>query len=294
MTAAVVTTGLTKNFGALCAVSELDLSIEQGETLCLLGPNGAGKSTTLNMMLGLSRPSAGSIRILGHAPDTLAARQAIGYVAQECDFPPNLTVLEILQLVRCHYPDPPPLEALIGNFNLEPLIDRQTGGLSGGQKRRLSLALAFAGRGRIIFLDEPTTGLDAASRKRFWAYAKDHVGAGGTLVLTTHHLDEVETIADRICLIDHGRIRLEGTVDDIRSRIAQKTIRFFCRELPDLEPVSSVEESDGAICIVSPDADEVIRQLVASGAGFTDLEITRVSLEEAIERLTPDAEGPVE
>jgi ABC-2 type transport system ATP-binding protein len=287
----IASKGLTKNFGSLCAVSDLNLSVMPGETLCLLGPNGAGKSTAINLMLGLTRPSAGSIRVLGHAPDARAARRAVGYVAQDSDFPPNLTVLEILELVRCHYPDPLQLDELIGSFGLETLTDRQTGGFSGGQRRRLSLALAFAGRGRIVFLDEPTTGLDGTSRRNFWIYAAAYVKSGGTLLLTTHHLEEIETMADRICLIDHGQIRLEGTVEHIRSRIAQKHISFACDELPDLTPVLDVVKEGGIYRIVSPDSDEVVRQLVTSGVAFSNLEIRSASLEEAIDHLAPDARG---
>ncbi len=289
MEPAIRARGLTKSYGALCAVSGLDLDIGQGEAFGLLGPNGAGKSTTINLMLGLIRPSAGSVDILGYPAGANAARQAVGYVAQDSDFPLNLTAREILNLVTSHYRDPVPGAELVDDFELQALVDRQAGGFSGGERRRLALALAFAGRGRIVFLDEPTTGLDGAARRRFWNRAKAHVQDGGTLVITTHQLNEIEDVAKRICVIDHGEIRLEGTVEYIRRQLGRKTIRFACDGLPDLSPVSAVHESDGIYQIVSADADEVVRQLVASGAAFRDLEIVGASLEEAIESLMPEA-----
>ena len=238
---AIVARDLTKHFGDLCAANDLDLEIRQGETLSLLGPNGAGKPTTINLMLGLSRSSAGSVRIFGHAPQAREARRMTGYVAQDSDFPPNLTVVEILDLVRSHFPDPAPSDDLIGHFALESLADRQVVGFSGGQRRKLALALAFAGRGRIVFLHEPTTGLDRDARRGFWGFARNFIDTGGTLLLTTHQLEEVEAVADRVCLIDQGRIRLEGTVGEIRRRVSQKQVRFACEGLPGLESVSRIE-----------------------------------------------------
>ncbi len=289
--AAIVSEGLKKKYGSRHAVVDLNLQIRQGETLGLLGPNGAGKSTSINMMLGLIRPTAGSVRILGHAPHTHVARRVTGYVAQDVDFPPFLTAAEVLRLVRSHYPDPAPLDELIDGFGLDALAGRQTGGFSGGERRRLALALAFAGRGRIVFLDEPTTGLDGESRRAFWTFAKRFVDDGGTLLLTTHQLEEIESVADRICLIDRGSVRLEGTLDDIRRRVAQKQIRFVGDAPPELSPVTQITVENGVVCITTPDADAVVRQLVASGAAFRDLEIRSATLEEAIGHLAPQKGG---
>ena len=289
----IVARGLTKHFGNLCAVDNLDLEIRRGETLGLLGPNGAGKSTTINLMLGLSRPSTGSVRIFGHPPQARQARRVTGYVAQESDFPPNLTVVEILDLVRSHYPDPVPRDDLIGHFALESLADRQVGGFSGGQRRKLALALAFAGRGRIVFLDEPTTGLDRDARRGFWGFARNFIGTGGTLLLTTHQLQEVEAVADRVCLIDQGRIRLEGTVGEIRRQVSQKQVRFACQDLPELEPVSRIQHDDGVVTVTTPDADALVRRLVEFGVAFSDLEIRSATLEEAVEQLSENTAGEI-
>ncbi|MBL4890376.1 MAG: ABC transporter ATP-binding protein [Rhizobiaceae bacterium] len=286
MAPAIAIEGLTKNFGVVCAVSDLDLEVRQGEAFCLLGPNGAGKSTTINLMLGLTKPDNGSIRVFGHEPHSSAAKHMTGYVAQDSDFPALLTVLEILELVRCHYQNPRPTDELIENFGLGDIADRFTGGFSGGQRRRLALALAFAGNGELVFLDEPTTGLDSTARKNFWAYSKEYIKRGGTLLLTTHHLEEIETIADRICLINQGRIQLEGSVGEIQKRLGQKHIHFTCKNLHSISPVSQLVHEDDRVQIISPDADEIVRQLVSSGVAFNDLEIRNASLEEAIEKLT--------
>ena len=210
---AISAIAVTKNYGAVRAVSGLDLEIDAGEAVCLLGPNGAGKSTTLNLILGLTKPDKGSVRIFDRPPNSFFARNIIGYAAQDSDFPPHLTAGEILNLVRQHYQRAQPSDELIEIFGLGTLANRYTGGFSGGERRRLALALAFAGEARIVFLDEPTTGLDSAARNHFWSHARAFTESGGTLVLTTHHLSEIETVASRICLIDEGRIRLEGSVE---------------------------------------------------------------------------------
>jgi len=237
-------------------------------------------------MLGLTMPDEGSISIMGNDPKSRAARNLTGYVAQDSDFPSNLTVREIINLVRSHFQRPRSTDELISDFGLEELADRYTGGFSGGQRRRLALALAFAGQGKIVFLDEPTTGLDARGRKVFWAYSKEYIESGGTLIITTHHLDEIETVADRICLINHGRVELEGSVVQIKRRVGRKYVRFTCASLPELSPVLQIDKQGGVYQIMTTDAEEVVRQLVLSGEIFGELEIRSASLEEAIENHT--------
>lgn len=291
MTKAISISSLSKRFGALQAVSNLDLQVGQGEAFCLLGPNGAGKSTTINMILGLSAPDSGKVEIFGNDPRSTTARIAMGYTAQDTDFPPTLRVGEVLEMVRCHYPAPRSQTELLADFGLTALQNQFTGGLSGGQRRRLGLAVAFAGNGHLVVLDEPTTGLDSTARRAFWAYAQAYVDRGGTLLITTHHLDEIETIANRICLIDHGSVQLEGTVAELKQRLGQKYIRFSCSHLPDLSPVAEIHKTGDSYEIMSPDADAIIRQLVESGVDFHDLEIRSASLEDAIEKLGANGMG---
>ena len=200
-----------KSYGENIAVDDLSMKVEQGEVLCLLGPNGAGKSTSINMMLGLTRPDSGTIRLFGKNPTSDAARTQIGVTPQDTDFPPALSSREILQLVRSHYREPRPIDHLIEAFQLEGIIDRRTSGFSGGERRRLALALAFCGNGKAVFLDEPTTGLDQNSRRAFWDYAGKYAESGASLIITTHHLEEIENIATRICLLVDGKIRFSGS-----------------------------------------------------------------------------------
>ena len=277
--------GVSKSYGELCALSNLSLDVTGGEVLCLLGPNGAGKSTTLNLMLGLIKPDCGSIEILGHKPHSNAAHSQIGYVAQDNDFPDNLTAREVIELVASHFANPAPTDELIATFGLDQLAERYTGGFSGGERHRLALALAFAGNAKLIFLDEPTTGLDKEARLRFWQHAKQYVRQGGTLVVTTHHLEEVEDIASRVCLIAHGVIRLQGNIEHIKQQLGQKLLSFTCEKLPLLSPVTKHQYIDGVHRITSPDADEIVCQLVTSAVPFVGLEIAGLSLEQAIDIL---------
>jgi len=179
-----------KSYGAVTALKGVSLSLAPGETVALLGLNGAGKTTAINLLLGLRRPDRGEVRLDGGDPRTPAVRAAIGATPQETAFPQRLRCTEVIELVRRHYPDPLPAAVVIERFGLGDFAHRQTGGLSGGQRRRLALALAFVGQGRAVFLDEPTTGLDADVRRSLWRVMRDYVAGGGALLLTTHYLEE--------------------------------------------------------------------------------------------------------
>ncbi len=282
MIPAIRVENLTKNYGKVQALSGLDINILQGEAFCLLGPNGAGKSTAINLMLGLGKADSGNIQVFGQPPQSKAARQMLGYAAQDTDFPPFLKVREIIALVRCHFENPLSEAELLDGFGLAKLADRYTGGFSGGERRRLSLALAFAGRSKIVFLDEPTVGLDVKSRCNFWDYTNNFVKQGGTVVVTTHHIDEIETLSDRICIINNGKNRLSGTVREIRDSLGQKRVLLKCVNLPDLPGILDCENDNGDISINTSDADALVRALVNSGAVFSDLEIRSATLEEAL------------
>ncbi len=286
MIAAVEFDNVTKSFGANRAVDGLSMRVEQGEVLCLLGPNGAGKSTSINMMLGLSKPDSGDVRLFGKPATSDAARRQIGLTPQDTDFPPNLTPREIIALVSSHFPNPQSTKHLIEAFQLGKIIDRHTGGFSGGERRRLALALAFAGSGKAIFLDEPTTGLDKGARERFWDYATQHAKTGCSFVITTHHLQEIENIASRICLIVNGKIALEGSAAEIRATVHRKQIYFRCKEPPTIEGLDCKGEAEDRFLITSADSDAVIRALVRNNVDFFDLEVRSCTLEEAIDALT--------
>jgi ABC-2 type transport system ATP-binding protein len=208
--------GARKRFGDRQALDDVDLAVERGEVLALLGPNGSGKSTAVSLLLGLRRPDSGIARLFGLDPARPEARVAVGVVQQEVDLPNALRVREIVDLVRAHHADPEPRPALLARFGLEDLAGRQAGGLSLGERRRVALALAFAGRPSALFLDEPTAGLDLESRRELWGELRLHAGRGGAVLLTTHYLEEAAALADVVVVLVAGRVAARGTVDELR------------------------------------------------------------------------------
>ncbi len=209
---------VTKRFGETAALDAVDLEVQAGEVLALLGPNGAGKTTALSLLLGLRRPDSGTVELFGRDPRVPAARVAVGATPQESGFPPTLRVRELVDLVRAHFPAPAPAAELLDRFGLAGIAQRQTGGLSGGERRRLSVALAFAGRPRALFLDEPTAGLDVESRRAVWQELRAYAATGGTVLLTTHHVEEAEALASRIVLLARGRVAAEGSPAELSTR----------------------------------------------------------------------------
>lgn len=202
---------VSKRFGEAVALDRVDLAVEAGEVVALVGPNGAGKTTALAILLGLRRPDEGGAEIFGVDPRQVRGRLAVGVTPQESGFPPTLRVREIVELVRAHFPCAVPTDELLGRFRLDTIARRQAGGLSGGERRRLSVALAFAGDPAAIFLDEPTAGLDVESRRSVWAEINRYSADGGTVLLTTHYLEEAERLAGRIVLLAQGRVVAEGS-----------------------------------------------------------------------------------
>ncbi|MEX2583471.1 MAG: ABC transporter ATP-binding protein [Gemmatimonadota bacterium] len=205
--------GLHKRFGSTVAVESVDLEVRRGECFGLLGPNGAGKTTTIEILEGLLAPDAGEVEILGLRWETNAheLRPRLGIQLQETELPDRLTVRETLELFRAVYPRGPTVDELIGHVELGEKRDDQVRFLSGGQRQRLSLGCALAGEPDILFLDEPTTGLDPQSRRHIWDLCREFRAQGGTILLTTHFMDEAERLADRLAIMDHGSILVEGT-----------------------------------------------------------------------------------
>jgi ABC-2 type transport system ATP-binding protein len=201
-----------KRYGGLVALRSVDLTIDRGEVIALLGPNGAGKSTLVSLVVGLRRPSSGRVRVFGGDPREWRARRRIGVTPQDMGFPPTLRVREILALARAHTAAPVPMPALLDRFGLVGLERRQAGGLSGGQRRRVALALAFAGAPDLAVLDEPTTGLDVESRRSAWEAIGSFSQRGGSVLLTTHSLDEARALARRIVVLARGAIVADGDV----------------------------------------------------------------------------------
>jgi ABC-2 type transport system ATP-binding protein len=281
---------VVKRYGDRRALGGVSVDLREGEVIALLGRNGAGKTTAVHVLLGLRRPDEGRARLFGRDPRTPAARRLVGATPQETGFSPTLTVREIVDLVRAHFADPVPAEDVLNRFGLRDVADRQAGGLSGGKRRRLSVALAFAGRPRLVVLDEPTAGLDVESRRAVWAAVRAFAGAGGTVLLTTHHLEEAEALASRIVVLREGEVVADGPVEAIASRAGLTRIRVCAQPLPELPGVESVERTGRVDTILARDAGAVVTALVHAGASLEGLEVRSVSLEEAFVALTTD--GP--
>lgn len=280
------TQNVTRRYGGVVALDGVDLSVAAGELVGLLGPNGAGKSTLINLLVGIRRPTSGTVTLFGGSPLDPARRRQIGVTPQETGLPSTLRVGEVVDYVSAHYPDPVPRGELLARFGLENLVRRQTGGLSGGQRRRLAVALAFVGRPRMVFLDEPTTGLDVEVRHVLWDAIRAFHADGGTVLLTSHYLEEVEALAQRVVVLGEGRVLADDTVAAVRGLVGVHRVSLAAMALPDLPGVVSRSESDGRLHLLTPDADELVRTLVRSGIEFRDLEVRPTTLEEAFLHLT--------
>jgi ABC-2 type transport system ATP-binding protein len=218
-----------KRFDETVALHPLDLAVERGELVALLGPNGAGKTTLVSLALGLRRPSGGSVRVFGEDPRDWRARARLGATPQEMGFPPTLRVREILELARAHATSPPPLHVLTGQFGLDTIERRQVGALSGGQRRRVALALAFAGAPELVVLDEPTTGLDVESRRQAWEAIRAFAAGGGTVLLTTHSLEEADALAQRVVVLARGAVVADAPPEILKACAGADLERAFVR-----------------------------------------------------------------
>jgi ABC-2 type transport system ATP-binding protein len=275
-----------RTFGSVVALDGLSLEFRAGEVFALLGPNGAGKSTAVAIMLGLRRPDSGTATLFGRDPASPDARREIGVVLQDASFPWTLRVREVVELVGRHYARPRPTDELLELLGLAPLARRQTGGLSGGQKRRLALALALAGRPRALFLDEPTAGLDVDARRGLWRILGEFVEEGGAILLTTHRLEEAEAVATRLVVLAGGRVIREGSVDDLRRQAGLTRVNLRAARLPALPAVVGAESRLDRHTLYTDRSDALVAALVASGEPFTELEVTPARLEDAFVALT--------
>jgi len=244
--------GLIKRYGDVVAVDDLDLEVSRGECFGMLGPNGAGKTTTIEILEGLNVPDAGETEVLGERwrGDGLSLRARLGVQLQETKFPEKLTVREVLTLFRSFYPDGPAVEEILGLVALQEKATARVGTLSGGQKQRLSLACALAGDPELLFLDEPTTGLDPQSRRQAWEIVEGLKARARTVVLTTHYMEEAARLCDRVAIVDHGRVIALGTPRDLVASLGAEHVVEFAveteddldegalRELPTVEGVS--------------------------------------------------------
>jgi ABC-2 type transport system ATP-binding protein len=275
-----------KRFRKIEALRGFSLAVWPGEVVALLGPNGAGKTTALGILLGLRQPDRGDALLFGGDPRDPRSRRALGVTPQDTGFPGTLKVNDIVELVRAHYAAPVAREALLERFGLSGLAKRQAGGLSGGQKRRLAVALAFVGNPKVVFLDEPTTGLDVESRRSVWAAVREYAGDGGTVLLTSHYLEEAEALASRVVVIGKGREIVAGSVLEIKSKAGLGRVRLQADAIPEVPGVERVTREGRLHTLYTADPEAVVRSLVAQCVPLEGLEVLPASLEEAFLTLT--------
>jgi ABC-2 type transport system ATP-binding protein len=285
--------GVEKRYGETVALNGLDLQVRGGELLAVLGPNGAGKTTAIALMLGLQTPDKGEARLFDRSPHDLAARRGVGVMMQEVALADALKVRDHIAMTQAYYPDPLTLQEAITLAGVEKIANRPYLKLSGGQKRQAQFALAICGRPRLLFLDEPTTGLDLNARENMWATLRRLVAGGTSIVLTTHYIEEAEALADRVVVMAKGREVANGTVDEMRALDSRK--RIDCATALPLPAVQAWPEvsaanlgENGLLSITTAEAEAVVRKLLAADPALKDLEVRRAGLSEAFAELTQE------
>lgn len=282
--------GARKRYGAITALDGLDLAVRAGEVLALLGANGAGKTTALGLLTGRLAPDEGRAELFGLDPRQRRARHGIGVMLQEAQLPDTLRVAELVRLQSGYYAAPRPLAETLALAGLEDLAGRPYAALSGGQQRRLQFALAICGRSPLLFVDEPTTGLDVAARRNFWRVIRDLRDEGTAIVLTTHYLEEADALADRIVLLAGGRLLAEGSPAQIKARAAGKRVRArsqlpaaVVRAWPE---AGAVEDTEAGLSVTTPRPEALLRRWLGADPALEDLEVRPLSLEDAFVSLT--------
>jgi ABC-2 type transport system ATP-binding protein len=295
---AVEVLGLRKTYGAFEAVAGIDLHVDRGEVFALLGPNGAGKTTTVEILEGHRKRDAGEVSVLGFDPGKAQRdfKQRIGIVLQETGVESYLTVEETIELFRSYYPNPRPVDEVIELVGLKEQRNTRVRRLSGGQQRRLDVAVGLAGDPELLFLDEPTTGFDPAARRGAWEMVRGLQHLGKTIFLTTHYMEEAQQLAGRVAIIDRGRIIAEGPPASLIAGDHTTTIRFQVpANSPALLEGLGANQLDGNVTIETTEPTAVLYALTSrahnAGVELAKLEVTRPSLEDTYLRLVGEAEA---
>lgn len=288
-------TKVSKNFGEIKALRQVDFDIRAGELVALLGPNGAGKTTAVKLLLGLARPTAGRISIFGGNPVNAEVRMRIGAMLQVARVPETLRVREHIDLFSSYYPAPLPLEETLAIAGLDEIKDRLFGELSGGQRQRLLFALAVCGDPDLLFLDEPTVGMDVEARRLLWQQIRKLVSRGKTVLLTTHYLEEADALADRVVVIHRGEIIAQGTPQAIKAKTSGQRIRC-CSDLPpelvrEMPGVVEAAKNGDRLEIRTTAAEPVLRELFLRDPAVRGIEVTSAGLEDAFLALTGESNG---
>ncbi len=282
---------VTKNYGSVQALKDISFKVEPGEVVAFLGPNGAGKSTAIALMLGMRRATSGSITLLGENPRLANHRKRIGVMLQESGVPETLKVRELVELFGRFHDNPMLTQEAIKMAGLTEKTNTRLGRLSGGQKQRVYFALALVGNPDVLFLDEPTTGLDVESRRNFWDQINLQIKQGKTIILTTHNLEEADALAKRIVVINQGQIIADGTPDEIKGHVGGKHVRFRAanssiEELNELQECSLCNVADNKFEIYTMQPEAILAPLFRNEIELSDLEVVGAGLEEAFLALT--------
>ena len=289
---AALMNSVSKNYGAVQALRNFSLQVRAGELTAVLGPNGAGKTTAIKLLLGLARPSSGGVSVFNADPTLAATRVRVGAMLQVGRVPETLRVREHIDLFSSYYPKPLPISETLAIAGIENLRDRKFGDLSGGQKQRVLFALAICGDPDLLFLDEPTVGLDVEARHLLWDEIRQLISRGKTVVLTTHYLEEADALASRIVVVNKGSIIAEGKPTEIKARSAGKKIRCLTHLSADLirslPGVADVQQDRGATVIHTSAAENVLRELFRRDLEISELEVIGAGLEDAFLALTQE------
>ena len=286
---------LTKSYGKLNALKGINLSIDDAGVYAILGQNGAGKTSLIKCALGLESITAGTMRTLGHKPGSLAAKTQTGVILQDTNLPDALTVREQIELFASYYPNALSVDETISLCELQCFENKRYKALSGGQKRRTQFALAIVGDPQLIFLDEPTTGLDIEARRNLWKVIRTFAGKGKTIVLTTHYLEEADSLADRIMVLNEGTIVANSTPQAIHKEVSGIIVRcqtnLDSNQLKNLPKVTSVSVSGRFQEIRTMDANSTLQQLLSLDPKLTDLTVTQPKLEDIFAELSQLKKG---
>jgi ABC-2 type transport system ATP-binding protein len=307
MTTSITVSGLEKRYGALRAVDGLSFEVHAGEVFGLLGPNGAGKTTTVEILEGYRTPDAGEVRVLGLDPidDGDVLRRRVGVMLQEGGLYPGLGTREILRLFAAYHDDPVPPDELLERVGLADAAGRMVRRLSGGQRQRLSLACAIIGRPELVFLDEPTAGMDPQARATTWDLVREIVASGTTVVLTTHLLDEAERLCDRVAIMAGGRLAALGTPRELTTQTVRPEVRFAAAAPVDVIALASalgltgdgvVETRPGEYTVQAAGTPALVADLAAflrdCDVALMTLESGRRSLEDVFLQITAESDDP--
>jgi ABC-2 type transport system ATP-binding protein len=282
--------GVRKRFGKVEALRGVSFDVPNGRITGLLGPNGAGKTTIVRLLTGLARPTLGAATLFGGNPKDASARRRLGVMLQVGRVPETLTVREHVRLFSAYYRAPLPLDVVLQLSGLEAMAGRRFGGLSGGERQRVLFALAICGNPALLFLDEPSVGMDVESRRRFWATLRVLAESGRSILLTTHHLEEADALATRIVVLNRGRVIADGTPAQIKRQAAGRQVRCRTRLahalLQSLPGVHQVVAEAAGVLLRTSDADRTVRALLAEDGTASDLDIRDAGLEDAFLALT--------